>query len=102
MSLLSKSIALGLFLALGIKAVIFGASLDLVLFSAIVGLLFFGLEIKQRDRVAKEIEAKLDERLKVLEESKKYSDAVLSDVKTSISSLRAAKGFNPVNHKMGA
>lgn len=85
-----KYIPLALLLAYGAKSLVNGLNWESVALSLVLSGLWYLLEYKSND---KQIQA-LSVKIEALEKDNKDNEAVMMDVRTSISSLRLTNGLN--------
>lgn len=91
-----KYLPLGLLFALFVKSMNHGLNWEAVSLSLIFSALWYVLEYKQQDKQIKELE----EKMKELELSHKERDVIISDLKSSVSSLRVSNGLKPQQFKI--
>lgn len=86
-----KYIPMGLLVAVSLKSLVVGLSWEAVASSLVLSGLWYLLEYKSNDKQLQALSNKMSE----LESNYKNTEAVLTDFRTSISSLRMTSGLSP-------
>lgn len=90
-----KYIPLGLLFAFGIKSLLVGFSWETVSASLIFAGLYAFLEARAESEKLKQLKAQLD----AIEQTSKERDKIITDITTSISSLRMSTGLKPASFR---
>jgi hypothetical protein len=90
-----KAIPIALLLSFSLKALLSGLNWPFVAAALIFSGLWFSLEYKFHDKKIKEVTQKLED----LEKLHKEREIIISDLKTSVSSLRMSNGLKPQNFR---